>query len=350
MSTEEEPSITDIPVSLKPLVGSYIQRAQELSNVQPLISYFCYLYAAQLIMESQLHLTDSNATIYIEVLLNTIEDERTEFQEKMPQFMDVLSDKEKSFKLILGFSLNIFKNAVNAVETHTVTKETAVSFKAFLTFIEVVKLWPDFYATESNEIHKHIKYAKFHATRILKALKNGTDINDYATADELKELEELEGSENTNEEISDEINEEVSKEETNDSAVKLPTPPNDIKGELKMPSTPVLIKGRKNSLGLPTAPESDIKPESPKLPEKPKSTVQTTIAAPVIVPSKPQVQSNPTSSKILTKEEVQTIWNKEEIISNAQRKAKFAISALNYEDIETAIKELQAALSLLRGE
>lgn len=37
----------------------------------------------------------------------------------------------------------------------------------------------------------------------------------------------------------------------------------------------------------------------------------------------------------------------EESITKAQKHAKFAISALNYDDIPTAVKELRAALKIL---
>jgi len=36
-----------------------------------------------------------------------------------------------------------------------------------------------------------------------------------------------------------------------------------------------------------------------------------------------------------------------EIIAKAQKHAKWAISALNYDDVETAVKELRGALKLL---
>ena len=59
----------------------------------------------------------------------------------------------------------------------------------------------------------------------------------------------------------------------------------------------------------------------------------------------PRVKATPPApSKISTLKE---IMSREEIVHKAQKSAKYAISALNYDDIATAKKELKAALQAL---
>lgn len=378
MSEEEHESVDNVPIEATKLIGPFIKRGKELLNVQPLVSYYCYLYSAQLILESQLHLTQSSVATYIEVLLNAIEEFRKDLEttnetKSASVTTEILTDKEKSFKLVLGFALSIFNNASKDIETHTASKRTVQSFMAFLDFIQVTQLWPKFYSGKQEQIHKQIKYAKFHSNRIMKAIKNGEDANDYITRTDEQELNTLlgEGEADADAEVKGDAEEEhdklddaeISEDRSSVDPVEpdelsLPSAPSKIEGEMKMPSTPVLIKGRKNDLGLPTAPESSVSaaavaptpvPAPPKIPEKPK-----VLSKPIVAPKAPTTTTTLASpaedGKVLTRADVEKIWTKEEVIANAQRKAKFAISALNYEDVETAIKELQEALRLLRGE
>lgn len=50
----------------------------------------------------------------------------------------------------------------------------------------------------------------------------------------------------------------------------------------------------------------------------------------------------------LTKREVQSILDQSELITVVQKHCKFAISALTYEDMKTAMKELTTAMDLLK--
>jgi vacuolar protein sorting-associated protein VTA1 len=372
----EEPhnSVADVPAQAVKLIGPFIKRGKELLDIQPLISYYCYLYAAQLILESQLHLEYAEIANYIEILLNTIEENRKIIENSAPKFQEILTDKEKSFKLVLGFSLSIFNKCTSEIDNHISSKKTVQNFMAFLNFIEVIKLWPEFYTLKSDEIQKQIKFAKFHMNRILRAIKDNTDPNDYITEKDEKELDELiEDSSSQNKNI-EEPEQKQGKEEEHEQQLNeenridkepdyfsLPETPSEFPGELNLPSAPVLIKGQKNSLGLPSAPVSSNSSEESIVNSQPVNSIQEQHQPPTIpqLPPKPVIHKTQVSkhvpqpvkeSNILTKEDIEKIWSKEEIIANAQRKAKFAISALNYEDIETAINELQEALKLLKGE
>lgn len=387
MSESETPPFEDplgtIPQAATKLISPFIKRGKELHTAQPLISYYCYLYSAQLILESKLHLQDAEVADYIEILLNYIESIMKEINTN--NLTEIINDKVKSFKLILSFSLSIFNKSFDEINMHTSSIKTVVNFKAFLDFIQVLNLWPDLYTQNLHDFHNQIKYAKFHSSRILKDIKANRDPNDYITPQDESELSQFISepskddtsqlstlsptlssqyiSDNKEAEESVNGNEDVRKE-INDTSILLPKPPSSIPGDLKLPTAPVLIKGQKNSLGLPTAPSDDdddddhIYNNNEKENNEQKAPVVP--AKPPTIPSKPVIKYTAVNqtqdkqhileSKILSKKDVEEIWTKSDIMSNAQRKAKFAISALNYEDIETAITELQGALKLLRGE
>ncbi|GMF51225.1 unnamed protein product [[Candida] boidinii] len=188
---------------------------------------------------------------------------------------------------------------------------------------------------------------------------------------------------------------------------ELPTVPQDVERELDLglPSAPVYLKGE-YTLGLPTAPTKVPSTGAPKLPSKPSSSsINTTPLIPQIppippvtqvpqipqIPQIPQVtqmphisqahtvttkkvsqgipprpsvssftdtkslttvpitQDSKTRTRHISKDEINKMMMNDEIIVQAQKRAKFAISALNYEDIPTAIKELEQALKLLKG-
>lgn len=89
---------------------------------------------------------------------------------------------------------------------------------------------------------------------------------------------------------------------------------------LFFPKTTLLL------LLLPTP--GDVAPPKPTLPSP-----QRKVSSPAKIVAKPV--------------DPKTVLDEDALIKQAQKHAKFAISALNYEDKETALKELQAAMDLL---
>ncbi|KAK6197551.1 Vta1 like-domain-containing protein [Scheffersomyces amazonensis] len=71
-------------------------------------------------------------------------------------------------------------------------------------------------------------------------------------------------------------------------------------------------------------------------------------APPPVANRSSSIASHSHASHHITKANVNAILNKTESIAKIQKHSKFAISALNYEDIETAEKELLDALDLLK--
>lgn len=91
----------------------------------------------------------------------------------------------------------------------------------------------------------------------------------------------------------------------------------------------------------------------PATPSQPTYSPPTAAAAAAAVRSVSNVNPNSVSSSSTThhlshtKAEIATILSNSEIFTKSQKHAKFAISALNYEDVATAIRELNQALELL---
>jgi len=71
------------------------------------------------------------------------------------------------------FGLETFTRADNAVRANKASKQTAETFQASSTFLELLQVWGPL----EPDIQQKIKFAKFHALRIVKALKAGEDPN-----------------------------------------------------------------------------------------------------------------------------------------------------------------------------
>ena len=71
------------------------------------------------------------------------------------------------------FALDIFEKGDKPMRANNVTAQTADSFQAASTFLSLLQIW----GPPTAEIAAKTKYAKFHAARILKAIKAGEDPN-----------------------------------------------------------------------------------------------------------------------------------------------------------------------------
>lgn len=71
------------------------------------------------------------------------------------------------------FALETLERADNAVRANKATKITADTFRAAATFLELLQIWGPL----DPEVSSKIKYAKYHAVRIAKAIQAGEDPN-----------------------------------------------------------------------------------------------------------------------------------------------------------------------------
>lgn len=272
---------------------------------------------------------------------------------------DILSDKDVSISYVLNFADKIFNNSLKQITEKRSAKSTGFDLLASVTFYDLLKLWDDYenlqYLIDPGELNKRKKYAKYHAARILKALKSGENPNDYTSPEnEVKQADDEDSEDNnTPEAKTDELGlPSVSTalpgktKDKKDSLEQLPSENNeDDDMSSLLPSAPSFkpapdppvqdldpdLEEDGSDLGLPSAP--------PNLPEIPHAKPTSKKKAPVSSPPPPA----PVQKAL----DVGEIIESNEIYTKAQRHARFAMSAMNYEDKETSIAELEAAIKLL---
>lgn len=286
-------------------------------------------------------------------LLDDIENFKQVNQED--EIKDIINDKSSSILYIVGFGDKIFNNSLKQIKQHVSNKSTALSFLASVNFYELIKLWPDQDVYEMNELMKKIRYAKFHAARILKSLRKGEDPNEYDPPEfELKDEPEVPFK--PEEESTPAGLPNMEDDDDDDDNLGLPKVPQFIDDEPNkkqdQDQEPELSKEKSPSpsFKLPEPPKSkpgaaiDVDPEpitpresTPKVNE-PSSSSSRSLSQPIIKDN---------STKPVTKFDVSQIIESGEIYNKAQKHAKFAISAMNYEDKETALKQLKEAIALL---
>uniref|UniRef100_A0A060T3D2 ARAD1C32054p n=1 Tax=Blastobotrys adeninivorans TaxID=409370 RepID=A0A060T3D2_BLAAD len=357
--------MTEVPSALK-FIQPTLARASELDSREPVIAYFCRLHAVQEILAKNLHQIDPEAAAFSSELLDTVEKAKTDEQSPLvndERLRSIVEDDDASQAYVENFALKVFAKADNEVRQHKTTKATASTFMAAAVFLDVIRI---FQTPLESSMAEKIKYAKYQAARILKAYKNGEDPNDYEPPEQqdpedesLKEHSPTQGQDAGNNEPDAEGTAGASIEDslkgTGDSRPFVPAQPSSyLQSSPESPpagnttvlpdAPPVLPKAPADA---PVGEDGPTLPSAPSLP--PKAPIQPPSApeldtAPVPVPPKVAPASH---SKPITAAEVATIMGQADIVSNVQKHAKYAISALNYEDIETATVELTKALELL---
>ncbi|EEA21538.1 conserved hypothetical protein [Talaromyces marneffei ATCC 18224] len=317
---------------------------------------------------------------------------------------DAITDNVAGQAYVEQFGLEVFTRADNAVRANKATKQTADTFLAAATFLELCQIWGDV----DPDITSKIKFAKYHAVRIAKAIKNGEDpnlsnpvIESQAPASEMQtlnpddpEVRALQGTADRErqpsvEEVPDEADRlqrslaqqsildeslhpsrssslprpspsttDTSKAEdlpAVPSAPELPSAPSD----LTLPQTPSTLPDTPETFTNPSAAFESFPPpavvqmsnaaDPSDQPPLPPSLAQQRVIppaparAPVPVPPVAAIPSVPQTSQY-------DLTADDQAITQAQKHARWAVSALSFDDVPTAIKELKNALQLLGAE
>jgi vacuolar protein sorting-associated protein VTA1 len=329
---------------------------------------------------------------------------------------DAIIDDVAAKAYVENFALDTFNRADNAQRANAVTKQTADTFMAAATFLDLLSIWGE----PDKEISSKSKYAKFHALRIAKAFKAGEDPNatnpvveeqPAAPAEdgieaELKELER-QGRNGG-------VYQPPTVDNAPDDGTAHPLLPRPTPDDFAAPTTepyqpdnqvspiepPESAAGRQNSIGggyfptLSSAPVDTAMPDhvpapaqSPQPPTSPQdfytSAAQHPTAPPIGSPgiagpdhlpvpppenattiptAMPPVQSPPVpqwhnppappapampQAPVQRAAPVGGYRTDDEANMAAQKHARWAISALNFEDVNTAVKELRLALQSL---
>lgn len=190
-----------------------------------------------------------------------------------------------------------------------------------------------------SQVAEKIKYAKWKATSIAKAFREGRPPTPGPAQPAASEsLENGDGVDSS---------EEVARQLIPHHNVGPSSPPAGSAEDYNFPTIPP---------AQPSSPPMSSGLPSPTLPSAPSDLPSETPSAPLspIRVIKPPVTQRPApSAPLAPPPDIEAEWQPEpstldsETIGKAQKHSRFAISALNYEDIETAKKELRLALQLL---
>ncbi|KAK6815757.1 hypothetical protein PG987_016523 [Apiospora arundinis] len=136
----------NIPAPLKQAgITPFVVRATQLEKAKPVIAYWCEYWVVNQILAKQLHSTDDDCLQFTMALMDKLEQTKSE-QAGNDAILDDMAGKA----------------------------QTAVTFEAAATFFHLVNIWgpPD------AETEQKIKFAKWNAARILRAIKEGKDPNE----------------------------------------------------------------------------------------------------------------------------------------------------------------------------
>lgn len=158
-----------IPASLKIAdISRFFTRASQLEKTEPVISYWCNYWIVQQILSKGLQNADEQALIFTTGTVDRLEKYKNDHSAD-----EGITDDTVGKALVEQFARQTFDRADRAVRADKVTKQTADTFLAAATFFDLLEIWGPI----ENEIKEKIKFAKYHALRIVKAIKNGEDPN-----------------------------------------------------------------------------------------------------------------------------------------------------------------------------
>ncbi|KAI7868603.1 Vta1 like-domain-containing protein [Spinellus fusiger] len=320
-----------LPEELK-YISPFIQRSQELAQRDPTIAYYAQYYAIQLAITKGPK--TEQTTAYLSHLLDSLE----HLKSTLGDFKEAITDDLVGYAHVENFALKVFLNADNEDREGKASKKTAKTFVAASVFLEILKTFGEL----DPEIEAKIKYAKWKAADILKALREGRtpmagppggieqkDIElDSTAVDSTPAPKDTVTSENAPPSLPTVVR------HTTPTISEFPSPPSNFTAPL--PSTPT---DKDDSMLFDTPPTPPTVPTI--MPHVPANTgTNHSIPAPDIAPQPTSLVAGyppqPTSSPQFISDTS---------IADAQKNAKWAISALNYDDIPTARLQLLSALN-----
>ncbi|CAO3591262.1 unnamed protein product [Absidia cylindrospora] len=326
----------EIPEELKYL-APYIQRGQELNSREPIIAYYAHYYAVKLAISRGPSNQVTNA--YLSHLLDALE------QQKQALGVDneAIKDDLVGYAHVENFALKVFLSADNEDRSGQASKKTAKTFLAASVFLELLKTFGDLDA----EVEAKIKYAKWKAADIIKALREGRVPTPGAPGEQQQDNEEDEDTMMTQPTMNTTGDADTDESFTQaqpqlPSAISdFPSPPSNFTAPLAGQSnnqseqiSPPSGKASSSSSTHSTSPAHSFSvPHTVSPPPPPPQQQQPLPPHEPTTPSIPQ----PATQNIPTVGPVQ--------IAAAQKNAKWAISALNYDDIKTARTQLLDALN-----
>ncbi|KAJ1894405.1 hypothetical protein LPJ81_005162, partial [Coemansia sp. IMI 209127] len=151
-----------VPDELKEILP-FIQRAHEVAKVDPVVSYFCKYYAVRRAIGKSSREEESQA--YLATLMDQLELEKGQLEGH-----ESMKDDETASAHCSLFGLRIFFKADAEDREGRAGKVTARNFIVASQFLQIVTSFGD---PLPESISEKIKYAKWRAAEILKAIREG---------------------------------------------------------------------------------------------------------------------------------------------------------------------------------
>eukprot|EP00543_Licmophora_paradoxa_P018847 CAMPEP_0202464036 /NCGR_PEP_ID=MMETSP1360-20130828/60502_1 /ASSEMBLY_ACC=CAM_ASM_000848 /TAXON_ID=515479 /ORGANISM="Licmophora paradoxa, Strain CCMP2313" /LENGTH=339 /DNA_ID=CAMNT_0049087161 /DNA_START=101 /DNA_END=1120 /DNA_ORIENTATION=- len=333
-----------IPPELKKITP-FVRRAEELdkdkANAESrLVAYYCRQYA----VHAGIPLAQSPASKEcLGSLLNDLETEK----QPMSNFT-----KDESKYLCTDFANRIFEKADEEDQSGNASKNTAKTFYAAASFLEILN---QFYAGDDTseelaELKKRTKYSKWKATDIIKAIKEGRQ----PTAGGYKEYEAEPDEQEAESTPPSLISPLPSVPPTAPSMMPPPPLPPAVETVTEEEGQEVPLGGEKN-LNLPPpaypGPPHVFVPPMPSPPPSsiPKPPIVPTVAPtpdPMPSPPRPQPAKKPSFFNGMRKKRSDGKTTKEQF-ADAIELTNFALAALNEKDDDLAAQRLKQALQAL---
>ncbi|KAJ4325821.1 hypothetical protein N0V94_000382 [Neodidymelliopsis sp. IMI 364377] len=158
-----------VPAKLKVLqLAPFAKRAAQLERFKPILTYWLRFHIVQKIIGAGLHSADQACTAYTTDLMEQLEQTKADMPGE-----DALLDDVAASAYCEQFALQTFAKADKDMNENKVTPTTADTLMAASTFLDMLSIWKK----DDPELAAKIKYAKYHALRIIKAIKAGDDPN-----------------------------------------------------------------------------------------------------------------------------------------------------------------------------
>ncbi|CAK7272653.1 hypothetical protein SEPCBS57363_005238 [Sporothrix epigloea] len=164
--------MADPPASLRQADANIYKtamRAEQLQSVKPIVAYWCDYWVLKQILAKGLHNTIPEVLEYSSRLMDKMEQTKSTHGTE-----DAINDDTAGQFYIEQFAQETLDRAQRVVKANKVTLTTANTFDAAATFFGLVNVW----GPPNAETLQKIKYAKWNAARILKAVKDGNDPNE----------------------------------------------------------------------------------------------------------------------------------------------------------------------------
>ncbi|KAF4582760.1 DUF605-domain-containing protein [Ophiocordyceps camponoti-floridani] len=343
-----------LPPGLKiPEVSRFINRANQLRSIKPALAYWCEYHAVNQIVGRSLHTTDDASFAFTKTLIERLEATKAERADD-----DAIVDNEAGQAYVESFANETFARAERALRADKVTRQTADTFDAAATFFDLTREWG---APDAETVQK-IKFAKWNAARILKAIREGRDPNESNPS----KPEPVQANQPQLDPDDPSVRQIISPpppvtvQDVPDDDAVVEAPPAESDYFPPVPSdtmaSGVNPTGFAPSDPMPGISPTAVQPDHPHLPASAPSFQPPSSRVSVSDASSPTAwaPAHPAASTIFAPSPAVGVLGvpsasttSQRDINEAQRHAKWAISALNFDDVPTAVKELRNALHKL---